>query len=92
VDIDASDWVLTKLRERNISLVEVEECFFNHRGVYLIDDRTEHKTEPPTAWFIGETVEGRRLKIVFMLRDGRAVLKSAFEPTDMEEETYEQNS
>jgi uncharacterized DUF497 family protein len=92
VDIDASGWVLLKLKERNITLVEVEECFFNHVGVYLIDDRDEHKTEPPTAWFIGETVEGRRLKIAFMLRDGRAVLKSAFEPSPLEDDIYEQNS
>jgi uncharacterized DUF497 family protein len=92
VDIGASEWVLWKLRERNISLVEIEECFFNHTGVYLIDDRPEHTTEPSTAWFIGETVEGRRLKIAFMLRDGQAVLKSAFEPSILEEDIYEQNS
>ena len=89
--IDASGWVLEKLKERNISLIEVEECFFNHEGPFLIDDREENRTNPPTVWFISETIDGRRLKVVLIFKDKIPFLKSAYEPNENEEHIYDEN-
>lgn len=61
---------------------ELHECFLNHEGLYLIDTREEHVTDPPTLWFVGETHRGRKLKIMFVERDGNIYLKSAYDATD----------
>jgi len=58
-------------------------------GLY-IDNRQQHKTKPPTRWFIAETDSMRRLKIVFITYpSGDHVIKSAFEPDEYEEKVYE---
>jgi len=64
-----------------VSVGEVEECFFNYETPerYLIDDREEHATNPPTHWFISETNRGRKLKIMIVNRDGNIYLKSAYD-------------
>ncbi|TKR55350.1 ADP-ribosyl-(dinitrogen reductase) hydrolase [Allopusillimonas ginsengisoli] len=61
---------------------EIEECFLEHEGKYLVDTREEHNTDPPTMWFIGRTYRGRLLKIIFVHRDGNIYIKSAYEPTE----------
>ncbi len=57
---------------------EIRECFLNFDGKYLIDSREEHKTSPPTLWFISETHRGRMLKIIFVHEDGNVIIKSAY--------------
>ncbi len=57
---------------------EIVECFLNHGGNYLIDTREEHRTIPPTLWFIGETYKGRKLKVIFVHKDGYIYIKSAY--------------
>jgi hypothetical protein len=48
------------------------------------------KTNPPTLWFIGETDQGRILKIVFVeLKNGIYEIKTAYEPNDVEVKIYE---
>jgi len=49
-----------------VTEAEIHECFWNRTGRTLIDDREEHRTKPPTRWFIAETAAGRHLKIVFI--------------------------
>jgi hypothetical protein len=72
---------------------EVRECFWNRSGPTLIDDREEHRTKPPTRWFIAETAAGRRLKIVFIrTASGDHILKSAYDPDETEELIYEQEA
>ena len=67
------------MRKHNIQELEVVECFLNDEtGKYLEDDREDHRTDPPTLWFVGETHRGRRLKIIFVHRDGNLYLKSAY--------------
>ncbi len=76
------------LNKHNVRRVEVEECFCNKVGNVLEDIREEHKTEPPTVWFIAETHQGRLLKIVYVLRDKKVYLKTAFEPNQKEKDLY----
>lgn len=72
--------VIDKLRTKhNLTQKEVMECFANGEGIYLIDRREEHRTDPPTKWFMAPTNHGRMLKICFMLVEGDIVVKTAFE-------------
>jgi uncharacterized DUF497 family protein len=68
---------------------DIEQCFDNRCGFNLIDDREEHRTDPPTLWFIAQTRTGRLLKIVFIYKDGNCHVKSAYEPNEIEIEIYE---
>lgn len=69
---------------------EIRECFQNRWGPALIDTRPEHKTKPPTRWFISETNSMRRLKVVYVtLPSGDHAIKTAYEPDEIEEELYE---
>ncbi len=52
-------------KKHNINRSEVVQCFSNKIGKLLEDEREEHKTDPPTHWFIAETDAGRELKIIF---------------------------
>lgn len=73
--------VIDKLRTKHdVTQKEVIECFANGEGIYFIDSREEHKTDPPTKWFMAPTNRGRMLKVFFMLADGDIVIKTAFEP------------
>lgn len=78
-----------KLKTRHrVKTQEIEECFLNHDGRYLTDEREEHATSPPTLWFIGETDTGRRLKVVFVHEHGNTCLRTAFEPTQRQARVY----
>ena len=68
--------------------VEIEECFLNRIGKVLRDTREEHNSDPPTVWFIGETHQGRLLKIVYVKKDGYYYLKTAYEPNLEEKNIY----
>ncbi|MCL7943443.1 DUF4258 domain-containing protein [Marinobacter sp. ATCH36] len=84
-----SSAVKQKLAEKHgVSPEEVQQCFANREGRLLEDTREEHKTDPPTQWFIAETDYGRRLKIVFVLKNGDILLKTAYSPNPVEERIY----
>lgn len=88
-----SDEVEEKLRQRGINQVHLLECFGNQTRSALIDEREEHKTDPPTQWFIAETDSGRRLKVVFIqLTALDVVIKSAYEPDENENRIYQKFS
>lgn len=72
-----------------VTVEEVDQCFDNKCGVNLIDDREDNRTDPPTLWFIAETNRGRLLKIVYVYRDGKIFLKTAYEPNETEIAIYE---
>lgn len=79
-----------KLDEKHtVTVEEVDQCFDNKCGVNLIDDREEHRTDPPSLWFIAETNKGRLLKIIYVYRDGKYYIKSGFEPNKSDIQTYE---
>ena len=70
--------------KHQLSRKDVEQCFINRARSYLIDDRLQHQTEPPTEWFISENDRGILIKVVFILDDGLIYLKSAFPPNSIE--------
>ena len=75
-----SEAILKKLVDKhNVTRREVEQCFENKCGLFLEDDREDHKSDPPTLWFIAPTSQGRLLKIIFIYRDGQLHLRSAYE-------------
>lgn len=75
--------------KHTVSPQEIDECFDNMCGVNLIDDREEHRTDPPTLWFIAHTRTGRELKIVYIYRNGNIVIKTAYEPNEDEIRIYD---
>jgi hypothetical protein len=83
-----------KLRKKHVVYEhEVIECFENRVKPALEDDRDEHRTRPPTKWFIAETDAERRLKVVFIqIAPSRIVIRTAYEPNDIEEKIYERKA
>lgn len=75
--------------KHSATVEEIDQCFDNKCGVNLIDDREEHKSDPPSLWFIAETNKGRVLKVVYVYRDGKYFIKTAYEPNATEVEIYE---
>lgn len=74
--------VADKLQKKHdVTQKEVIECFSNCEGIFFVDSREEHATDPPSKWFMAPTNRGRILKVVFMLVDGDIEIKTAFEPT-----------
>lgn len=67
---------------------EVFQCFANKLGKALEDDREDHRTDPPTKWFIAETDSGRELKVVYVITKDVVFLKSAFPPNAEELRIY----
>lgn len=73
--------IIEKLRDKHrVSVREVEQCFENRCGDYLIDDREDHATDPVTLWFVAPTNQDRLLKVAFIFENGNVHIKSAFEP------------
>lgn len=65
--------------KHNVTEPEIQQCFFNQEGNCLTDDREEHRTDPETLWFVSETNRCRKLKVVFILKDGSIHIKSAYD-------------
>ena len=74
--------------KHNVTSDEIEQCFMNHDGAYLTDEREEHATTPPTLWFIGETDVRRRFQIVFVPEHGNLYLRTEFTPTPKQTDVY----
>lgn len=92
MEIKISQRIVKKLREKHkVSLSEVKQCFMNRQSGLLEDIRVNHRTEPPTMWFIAETDSGRELKVVFMETKGICEIKTVYEPNEIEVRIYEKN-
>ena len=74
--------------KHGISRSDVEQCFINRQRSYLLDDRLNHLTEPPTEWFISENDRGILIKVVFVFDNEMIYLKSAFPPNSTEIRIY----
>ena len=84
-----SPQLLQKLQEKHrVTRREVEQCFENKIGNYLEDDREEHRSDPPTLWFVAPTNCDRLLKVIFVFLDGNIYIKSAYEPSQTVIEIY----
>lgn len=89
--IKISQAIKEKLHKKHaVCETEVVQCFENKCGMYLMDEREDHKTDPPTLWFVAETNQGRILKVVFMFLDGNIHIKTAYEANKKEIAIYEQ--
>ena len=82
-----------KIREKlaskhNVTAEEIAQCFANRTGNFLLDTREDHASDPPTRWFISETDYGRKLKVVFVAKDGDIFIRSAFAPNQTEQSIY----
>lgn len=84
-----SRWVIEHIAKHSVTRREVEQCFENRCGNFLYDNRENNKTDPPTEWFVAETNSGRRLKIVFVPKDGKIFLKTAYDANPEEVRIYE---
>lgn len=83
-----SDRILDKLDEKHrVSKKEVIQCFdSSNSDEYLEDSREEHKTIPPTQWFLAYTDSGRLLKVVFVFHESSNTfyIKTAYKPNKKE--------
>ena len=77
-----SQAVREKLLKRQITEAQLVQCFANREGPALIDNREEHRTDPPTRWFVASTDYGIVLKICFVLDGGIVSIKTAYKATD----------
>jgi hypothetical protein len=80
--IRISDDVAKKITDRNITPLEVEQCFLNVEYGYCEDTRAKHLTNPTTKWFVAKTDKDRTLKIMFVPEKDGVDLKSAYEATE----------
>lgn len=71
-----------------VTRAEIEQCFANRTGIYLLDLREDHASDPPTRWFIAETHYGRKLKIVFIPKGEDIVIRTAYDPNVEEIKIY----
>ena len=84
-----SEVIQQKLTGRHgVSRREVEQCIINIDGPMLLDNREEHKTNPPTQWFLACTNAGRLLKVVCVLRDGKIFIRTCYSPNADEIRIY----
>ena len=93
-EIKISDSVREKLKIHRVSEIEIEEALYLHQGPYLVDDRIEHRTKPPTVWFIGHTWHERLLKVVMKIDKEKKVvaIKTAYDPSEEEIQRYEEST
>ena len=75
--------------KHSVTRLEVEQCFVNRSGRLLMDTREKHKTDPPTLWFLALTNQSRILKIVYIQKGFQLILKTAYEPNEIELDIYE---
>jgi uncharacterized DUF497 family protein len=75
--------------KHNVARNDIVQCFINRWGGYLLDSREEHKTDPPTKWFVSCTDPGRILKVVFIEEEnGDVRIKTCYEANEKEKEIY----
>ena len=94
VQLVMSDAVKEKLQNKHgVAPEEITEAFLNRERGFLEDTREEHKTDPPTQWFIAKTDKNRQLKVVFIQTAPDVVeIKSTFPPNQEEIRIYEKYS
>lgn len=69
--------------DHNVTLKEIEECFHNCcPPIFLYDTRAEHKSDPPTQWFVAPTNHNRLLKVMFCRVGTDFEIKSAYEANE----------
>lgn len=92
--LEISPSVRAKLAAKDppVTEAEIEQCFANRTGTYLVDTREQHRSNPPTRWFVAETDYGRKLKVVFIPRESGFHIRTAYKANDDEIRIYEKYS
>ncbi len=84
--------IAAKLKDKHaVKVREVEQCFENLTDGFLEDTREQHKSDPPTMWFIAPTNTNRILKVVFVCSDNKFYIRTAYEPNVKELDIYMNN-
>ena len=78
-------------QKHKVSEDEIVQCFANREKGFLMDTRENHRTEPPTRWFVAQTDFGRKLKVVFVQDASTRVvtIKTTYEANAKEIEIYD---
>ena len=71
-----------------ISKSDIEECFANRCGTYLMDLREDHLSDPPTLWFVAENDRGAKIKVVFIQKGIDIYIRTAYVANPVELEIY----
>lgn len=97
--LNISTKVRNKLHEKHgVNEEKIVQCFSSREKGFLEDEREDHKTDPPTQWFIAETDYGEVLKIVFIFEEITdenentikvVTIKTAYKPNTKEISIYE---
>ncbi|HJW25142.1 MAG TPA: hypothetical protein VJ576_09610 [Rhodocyclaceae bacterium] len=75
-------------KEPPVSEGDIRQCFGNLTHQPLIDTREEHRTNPPTRWFVAETDYGRKIKIMYVPEPTGIFIKSAYDATENIQRIY----
>ncbi len=88
-NLEISADVEKKLQEKHgICIREVEQCFENKAFSSLVDTREEHRTNPPTQWFLARSNQGRLLKVVYIQIGAKVHLKTSYDANTTEISIY----
>lgn len=81
--------VKKKIEDKHgLTLDEVDEAISGRLAGFLEDTREEHKSDPPTLWFVGSTDFGKYLKVAFIFKDGTMIIRTAYEANQTELAIY----
>ena len=87
--IQISPKVVEKLKDKHgVDPREVEQCFENKTGLLLKDTRENHRSDPPTLWFIAPTNRNRLLKVCFIQKGPDQHIRTAYPPNQNELKIY----
>lgn len=78
--------------KHGLTIAEIRQAFVNREGGLLEDTREQHRTDPPTQWFVSRSNHGRMLKIVFVNKGGKVHLKTAYDANPDEIRIYAQHA
>ena len=93
MSVEVSPAVEKKLLQKHqVTVQEVTQALNNRTRSILEDKRENHKTDPPTWWIISSTNQLRSLKVCFIISDGTVVIKTAYEPNQVETDIYFRHS
>ena len=93
VDWEGFDWdegnLLKNWENHRVSASECEQVFFNRPLISGLD--AEHSTEETRYYTLGVTDAGRRLFVVFTIRDSRIRVISARDMSRRERKVFEES-
>jgi uncharacterized DUF497 family protein len=65
------------LLKHQVTVEEVIQAFADRPDYVVEDEREDHKSDPPTVWFVASTDRGRMLKVAYIQRGDDIYLRTA---------------